>query len=299
MQINEPSQTLAIITDASYYPIYFKQKFGDLYYISPLSVTDFELKDLKFLYAHIIIIDDQAFGEDIFTLISHIRRMPHYHDKPILIITTKLKRAYIDRLIKAGANDILREPLVDEVVAKCLHDVEKRKKISEKLYTIATNMTSLSSSQTEEPIKQHFFFDKESMRPFQEAICNNAPLVTLVIEVDQLKLLNNEHHEALTALLKASFTPKDLFLVLGQGRYIAFLSAISSRKGFMIAQSLKDDVSSASLTSAKGDVQVTLSIGLAAQKKPPYASLREMVVAARDACLIAKKEGNSVQSAHD
>ena len=51
-------KSLALITDTTFYPIYFKKKLEEFYFITPLSSQDFELDDLKFVFADVIVIDD-------------------------------------------------------------------------------------------------------------------------------------------------------------------------------------------------------------------------------------------------
>ena len=292
MPDNTSSKTLGLITDTTFYPIYFKQKFEGLYHISPLSSKEFEIKDLKFLFADVIVIDDQFFGDGIFRLLTEIRRMSHYQDKPIIIITGKLRKTHIDRLIKAGANDFIREPIEDQDVLDRLKDVEKYQVMSAKLHSIAGKMTPLPIS--EGSLKNRFLMNRDALAPIQKSIKEGGYLVAMSASIDQEHRLCDISYEEITNFIKMSIRKDDIFFAIGGGKFIVFFDNTSSKKGFMIAESLKDDVSSRSFRTNTGEEKFTLSIGLAPQKKPPYIDVKEMINDARNAATRAKEMGNQV-----
>lgn len=289
---NKPKKSLALITDTTYYPIYFKKKLDELYHITPLDAQGFTLEDLKFVFADVIVIDDKSFDSNIFKLLTQIRRMPNYHDKPIIIITAKLKKTHIDLLIKAGANDFIREPLEDKDVLDRLKNVEKYQVMSSKLHALAGKMTS--SKDTTSSLKDRFLLNKIALQPIYRTIKEGGYISVMFISVDQKQRLTEQGFDEMSNYLKLSLKDDDLLFALGSGIFLIICDNTAAKKGFMIAESLKNDVSSKEFSTANGKEKFTLSIGIAAQKKPPYQDLKDMIRDAKNATIIAEEKGNQV-----
>ncbi len=283
-------KSLVLITDTTYYPIYFKQKLSDLYSITPLAANDFEIKDLKYIFSDLVVIDDKAFGEGIFRLITEIRRTNHYQDKPILIITEKLKKTHIKRLIKAGANDFLREPLEDAEIQLKLKNVEKYQQMSAKLLHLAEKMSILPEEKTP-TLKHRFLLNRYALDPIKKKIEQGSPLSILAISIDQEGHITETINEEMCHLIKTLLSPEDHLFALSINHLLLILDEASAKKGLMIAERVKHEVSSRSFN----DRKFTLSIGLCMQKKPPYTSINEMINDAKNAALQAKKTGNCIK----
>lgn len=292
LEDKDTKKSLALITNATYFPIYFKKKLDAIYHITPVDAQDFTLEDIKFIFADVIVIDDKPFGNEIFKLLTQIRRMPNYHDKPIIIITAKLKKSYIDLLIKAGANDFIREPLEDKDVLDRLKNVEKYHEMSSKLHTLAGKMTS--SSEVHTTLKDRFLLNKLALQPMHRTIKEGGYICVMFLSVDQKMRLTEEGFNDMTNHLKVSVRNDDLLFAIGHGVFLVMLDNTAAKKGFMIAQSLKDDVSSNKFSAQSGKEAFTLSIGMAAQTKPPYKDLSYMIRDAKNALTLAEKNGNQI-----
>ncbi len=284
------SKSLVLISDTTFYPIYFKQKLADDYTVTPLAASGFEITDLKYIFSDLVVIDEKPFGENLFRLITEIRRTNHYQDKPILVITGKLKKAHIDRLIKAGVNDFLREPLEDKEILDKLKNVGKYHEMSAKLHSLAGKMTPMSKEKTRS-LKNRFLLNRYALDPIKKKLQEGGYISVLALCIDQENLLTEAIYEEMCHFVRAALASEDLLFALNLSHFLIILDETSAKKGLMIAERLKNDVLSRSF----GDEQFTLSIGLCAQKRPPHTSINEMINDAKNAALKAKESGNCIK----
>lgn len=296
--MNKVLPTIAIISDTAYYPIFLRQYLGELYHIYPCQSSNFVINNILGVGIDVLIIDDRSFNHEIFSLCREFRKRVEFHNLPILIITSKLRTAYIDRLIKAGANDFIREPLEKEDVLTKLKDVEKYRQVQGKLVGIKESLSHEKSPLTS--LKTRFLLNRAPMERILKTLASGGPLCMVVMSIDQTNTLSNPLQERIDSFLKSQLRPNDLFYSLGQLKYLVMLDQTTIREGFLLAEQLKNALSLNEFTDEDGRViKLTLSIGIAGQKRPPYATINEMIKDAKKALLRAREVGNQIILHHN
>lgn len=295
--MNKALPTLVIISDTAYYPIFLRQSLSDTYHIYPLSASDFTMNQALGLSIDVIIIDDRSFGDEIFTLCREFRKRIHFHNLPILIITSKLRKAYIDRLIKAGANDFIREPLEKEDLLDKLQDVEKYRQIQGKL--VGIHDTLAPSKGLGSSLKNRFLLDRAAMTPIIKTINEGSPVCVIAIFIDQGDEIPPVLHEAINSFFKSQLRKGDLLYPLGHSNYLILLNQTSIRGAHLIAENMKEAISLNEFIDEDRPIKITLSIGIAGQKRPPYANINEMIIDAKNALMKAKEVGNQIILHHN
>jgi len=284
--------TAVIIASLPYYPLFFRHTLANFYHIFPIQSQEFTFSELENLTPAIIIIEDGYFKKTIFRLCREFRKRSQFHNTPILVITKHLKKSYTDKLIKSGANDFLIEPLEENDIIEQLKDFEKYKEMQKKLDTVVGNIGSFKEAS--EYLKDRFLLNKQALIPIHRAIENKEYISVLFISTDQDHQLTNPLAEQITGKIKYCIRPTDFLMSLGEGNYLIILTKTTSKNSFYIAERIKDEVCLKRFDREKTRAKFTLSIGMASQKKPPYQTLNEMLIDAKNALTRAQEVGNQI-----
>lgn len=272
--------TILLISDTTAHPILFRHALGDLYHILPASASEFSISTVANMTLDLIIIDDAHLGKSIFDLIMELRRAPEFHNVPIIVISHSLKKSYLNRLMNAGANDFFEAPLEVEDIMDRLKDVNKYKEVQRKMGNLI-GVVSSTTHQTSD-LKTHFLLNRNAIDPIHESLQKGEPITLLIAEID------NEIEDATNATIADAIRnllkPNELLIVLGRGKFIIFLLT-PAKNGLLLAQKIQESCRAHHLT---------LSIGIASQKTPPYRNLTEMIGDARTALSRARDAGSQI-----
>lgn len=285
--VKENHATLLLITNSTYYPIFFRHYLPNYY--TAVSSASFTFEDLELIKPTCIIIDDQPFKETIFELCIQLRKRKAFQHTPLLIITGKLKRVYIQRLAGAGVNGFIREPLEEQDLVERIQDAEKFQNLGKKLGGVADTALHTPSPQTLGSTMQKLFLDKGHLEPFYATIKAGKPISLLAISVEY-----SDKHEfteqQITQIIKCVINPVDLLIPLSHGKYVLILNHTPPKEALFIAETLRDVI--------VHTLHISITIGIASQKKPPYANIHDMIFDAKKALLTAEQKGVSIETNH-
>lgn len=285
-------RTIILISDMTFYPIFFHQKLSDLYHIYSLSAKEFKVEEIENIPANLIIIDDAEIKDHIVNLCLELRQRKEFHTVPIIIISGDLKKSYINRLVGAGANDFFREPLEEEEIIPKLRNVEHYQEIERKMDSLAGTATKLNSESSD--LRKHLMIDRHLFDPICQSVKEGGYVTLLLCAVDQEFALDDHLVEETTRLIKQSIRTKDLVISLGKGKYLVAFNNTPLKSGFPLAETIRDSVSSNQFEKDGTKIQLTISIGVASQKKPPYKDFSAMIADAKKALTKAKEVSDTI-----
>lgn len=174
-----------------------------------------------------------------------------------------------------------------------LLDITDRKRLEEDLRAQASTdpLTSVANRRT---------FDASGRRELERARRYNKPFVTILIDIDHFKKVNDTYgHDIGDLVLKeiakvcaAQLRGTDIFARYGGEEFVALLPETDLKSGIILAERLRQGIALQPIFTPKGPLVVTASLGLAtysAQDK----TLDDVVKRADDMLYVAKRNGRN------
>jgi CheY-like chemotaxis protein len=273
--------TLVLISKSEIHSIFLRHKLFHKYHIHTISSDSPKVEDLLGLKTDVILIDDEMLFGDIFNFCSNIKKKRDLQFVPILIISGNLKKSYLEKIKKAGALDILIEPLDEaELLLKLSHAIKYQQRHT-KINIVAKNAQEIPR---EKSSHQRAVFNKTDALRIQKEIIEKKPVTLIIIETAPFGKIEIERK--VHVILSAKLGPKDLFIPLSEGKAMIILSNIASKKGEIFAKDLASEISKLS----------SLSFFISVVSQDPegdilFPSLEEMIRVARQ-CLTQAKSSN-------
>ena len=262
-----------------------RRALGSSVYLLEADDLDEALGFLTQTTVDVTIIDGSL--EKPFEISSEIKQKLLKRTAPILLITGKLKRAYIQRLAAAGANGFIREPLEEQDLIERIQEAEKFQTLGKKLEEVAD--TALHTPSKTGDITQKLFLDKSLLEPFYATIKMGKPISLLAIAIEY-----SDKHEfteqQITQIINRIINPSDLLIPLSHGKYALILNHTQPKEALFLAETLRDVITHT--------LHISIAIGITSQKKPPYANIHDMIFDAKKALLTAEQKGISIETNH-
>ena len=303
--------TLILITDVSPTLIFFKQWVSktNSFFLNICYNGEEALFFLKTNHAAAIIIDEETSSIDLRRVCQKIRSISDHFYTPILIITNRLKKAFIRALLKAGATDFLNKPLEKEEVFLRLEIAEKIKSTEKKIANF-TQVHPLNSSFEVASLKDKSLLEPSAVKLISKALKEKSFAALLILEIDQKNKFQLAKGREKTAQLFAAFQSfleplmrkQDLLFSQKQGTFIILLPNTSSKGARLIAENLQEALELYPFLVDSSQIYLTISIGLASldegkvEIKNPAFSFSKLLENAHLFLEKAKKKGNTVIS---
>jgi GGDEF domain-containing protein len=199
------------------------------------------------------------------------------------VISGVLKTQYLEKLSQTGVNQIIQEPIDPASLKNDLEELILTCKSEEKLNDLTHKIGDFPSAAD---IRLRPFFSKNLLAPILLSIKEGKKLSLLAIDIEY-----NETHEYterdLTKIIKKIFPEIHPLISLGRGKYLIFLNQMDIQDAKFLGETLRDVITHT--------LQIGIKIGISSQKKPPYANIREMILAAKMALLEAQKKGTTIE----
>jgi diguanylate cyclase (GGDEF)-like protein/PAS domain S-box-containing protein len=152
----------------------------------------------------------------------------------------------------------------EQAVLSVARDISERKRMEEKLRTLATRDPLTGTSN-----RRHFMdcARKELLRSRRYG----SPLPLLILDIDYFKIINDSYghdvgDEVLIAVVKtclATLRTTDIFGRLGGEEFAAVLTQTDAAGAWMTAERLREALAQMTVQTASGPIRLTASIGLA------------------------------------
>jgi len=200
---------ILVITENKNHELILKKKLSDgsLIFIPAHLFSEEKLSHLRFSF---IIIDEIESEKKTLCMVDEIKRHPNTKASPILVITGKLNRSYLERLIRHGVANFLSLPLADENVYQTLKDTASGKKANE----VISQMKIPIIEDADQDLGSHSIIAKEEIEKVKQAFIAKGKVVL--------------------ALFSDSKRPEsdDLVLDVSQNLYL-IVSLTKSKKGLL------------------------------------------------------------------
>lgn len=267
------------------------------------------LEWLQSMAIDVLIIDEKIDGTSALDFSRQVRKVKDCVNTPILLISNNLKKAFTFQALNAGISDFINEPLDDQEIYQRILVAIRAKVVDQKMAFMASKIKEKAASSKDiEQFKMRFLINDKALKEVSKARKTAGVLSLLLIELDAFKEfvrkwgepLAEEALTSLTNLLNQSLRKYDVLYPQGGGRFLLLLPKTSKSAAAAIAETLREDISQASLLVNKPDLSLTVSIGLVCFDKALPASMNvyeqfdRLYDKVHHALDKAKKKGNSI-----
>lgn len=288
---------------------FFRKLCAERFYVLEASEVHAALDYAKNLTIDVVILEEKNSEIPILSLSRQIWRSKGNENVPLLLITNNLKEIYVSQAHKAGVSDFINDPLEEKEVEQRLAAALKSKHVQKKISLLGTRIKRAPFVASEKPpLMQRFLLNDRALKEVAKAKKSKSPTSMLMIELDGFPevlkkkgdLVAEEILLALHSFLQERVRPQDSLFPQGGARFILLLPKTSQRASQAIAEMIRSDVSTTPFATKKGNLSLTLSIGLvsfnesSAPSADPYTAFDHLLEGVNKALEKAKKKGNSV-----
>jgi diguanylate cyclase (GGDEF)-like protein len=173
-------------------------------------------------------------------------------------------------------------------------EIEERKNAQETLEKLATmdSMTGLLN-------RREFFMQGE--HEIQNAVQNKQPLAAILMDIDHFKQVNDTYGHAAgdqvliqtARVARESLRQAEIIGRYGGDELVILLPGSSCVQGQQVAERLREKICSQVISTSKGDISITVSVGVAECKETQIATLDLLLELADQALYTAKRGGRN------
>lgn len=186
--------------------------------------------------------------------------------------------------IQVGQNTVLRFSLLDKM------EQEAAKKIYE--LTVRDALTRLHNRR---------YLDERLQGEFAYSLRHRTSLCAIIIDVDNFKRINDEYgHPAgdaalrmLAATLQRTVRAEDLLARYGGEEFVVLIRGIEAESSGLFAERIRRKVETTSIPWNGGELNITVSVGVAFTDGRRYSNPEALVAAADGALYKAKRNGRN------
>jgi diguanylate cyclase (GGDEF)-like protein len=257
----------------------------------------------------LILMNDSMSDVDGLVATKAIRAFNKEDWLPIIFLTNRSDANFYEHGMLAGADAFLQKPLNPSYLQLQITAMERicimRKKLLGQKSLIRANqhLSKLAMFDQLTGLANRRHFEETINREFNQAKREKEPLSLVMCDIDFFKVYNDKYgHQAgdrclrniAEAISETLTRPADLVCRYGGEEFIVILPRTEPVGALKIAEKIKRSVASKNivLISSKGDVRVTLSMGLA-NYNGQYKSVDDFIKAADDALYKAKRNGRN------
>ncbi|MCK4934563.1 MAG: response regulator [Simkaniaceae bacterium] len=238
---------LIIYSKSSFKKAFFEKVLQeDFEILSAESDEEFSQK-LEQLKISLIILDEKTLESSPEEVCNTIQKKG-VKNAPILLITSKLKKIVIQKLLQTGITDFLREPLDEDEVNERIETAKRLQKTERKVAELRAAITEKTIATKD--ISKRFIFDERVLNTIQNATGDKNPLSLLLIE-----LKNCKEETLFQTKLKCFIRKQDIFFELGSGKFLVILPKTSKTAALLIAENIEESASQFPLSIALVDLE--------------------------------------------
>lgn len=143
-------------------------------------------------------------------------------DTPIFLITSNIKKSFVQAALRAGITDFLHEPLdkneIEQRIAVAFKNQDKPKKITQIARRSTPRMKSLM------PLSKHKFLSDQAIKEIAKARQSSTIISLLMIELDEIKKIPSSKSSIalshLKKILEQNLRKNDLLIPQAPGQFI-------------------------------------------------------------------------------
>ena len=227
--------------------------------------------------------------------IAALRADPATHDLPVVFLSSRSSGEDVVAALRLGAHDYLRKPLEPGELLARVHAAVEVSRLRAELRRRTEDLDRLSRTDHLTGLFNRRHLDEALHAVLASSRRHSFPVTVLLLDVDGFKGINDRcGHEAgddvlkeLAERLRRTVRVDDLIGRWGGEELIVLATHTDPSGAQILAERLRAAVGGASVRTAAGDVEVTVSVGGATARRP--GSAPDQVLRVADEQLYAAK----------
>jgi diguanylate cyclase (GGDEF)-like protein len=211
---------------------------------------------------------------------------------PLLLITSNLKKSFVEAALEAGVTDFLHDPLEEEEVEHRVRVAIQARHRSKQISEIARGKAPTIKPPPKTLADRKILNDR-ALKEISQARKSSNIVSLLMIELDDPAKKTPDAIDRLITILQQNLREKDLLIPQASGKFFLMLPKTSQRAAEVIAETIRSEAEERSLTVSIGVISFD-------HTAPTYGTASadfEHLIAGADAAMQeAKKTGNKIVS---
>lgn len=263
--------TLLTVTDNPSVRVWIKKHLEEEFFILNAAKKQAALEAARTASLDFIIVDSEFEECDALKLCAEMRQILRTLT-PILLITGRLKKTYLDAATEAGVTDFLNKQLDPEELQIRIEAIRKGRSLREKTEGAAALIPQkIQEAPSAARLRNRFLLHNQALKLIAETKKEGSPITALVIRIDQFNeiqnrighLISEEIFPPLSALITRFLTSSDLLLPSAEGRLIIVLKSKTTDDAKSLAQGILKEAALFSFETKVGAISLTLSAAIA------------------------------------
>ena len=232
---------------------------------------------------------------------------PEYAEIPIIFITASNEQKHIVNAFELGAVDYINKPFkTAELFARVRnhlllkHTIEKLKSTQIDLENALAEVQKLANTDSLTGVSNRRSLFDFGYQEFERVSRYGKALSILLMDLDNFKKINDNYgHQigdkalcALVEIIKNTIRNVDFLGRYGGEEFMAILPGIYGEEAFILAERIRKKISSNIIETDKGDLLLTISIGVSTYSTKDK-SLEDIILRADQAVYEAKQQGRN------
>ena len=198
---NKSLPNIALFSDNASRFLHIVQMLNTDFHILTLSAKECKFGMLLNVSIDAILLDELYFVKPIDEVIKTIRSISSLENVPILVLTGKLKKDFLKKIIDSGANEVVREPLQKE-------DILHRIYMSRKILTMEKKLDKLqkpfAKMEKKISLKERLSFTRSHAEKIQKIYQKYPKAKILIVDLIIDSSINEETQKNIAKSIKSS-----------------------------------------------------------------------------------------------
>jgi len=260
--------TLLAVTDDAAVRFWIKKQLDEEFFIVDAPKKHSALSAAQTTSFDFIIVDSELEDCDALELCRELKQILRTLT-PILLITGRLKRSYLDAAKEAGVTDFLNNQLDPEELRMRIQTIRKSHSLREKTQDISNALAQKSDDLSSMTLKNRVLIHNQAINALKEAKKEGVPIAALMIRIDRFDELQNRIGNGIkqqiikpfTDLTQPLLSSTDFLVPSSEGRFIILMKNKTPDQGRALAERIKNDLSRQSFQTEEGPpLRLTVSI---------------------------------------
>lgn len=259
--------TLLAVTDDAAVRFWIKKQLDEEFFIVDAPKKHSALSAAQTTSFDFIIVDSELEDCDALELCKELKQILRTLT-PILLITGRLKRSYLDAAKEAGVTDFLNNQLDPEELRMRIQTIRKSHSLREKTQDISNALAPKSDDLSIGTLKNRVLIHNQAIHALKEAKKEGVPIAALIIRIDRFDELQNRIGNGMkqqiikpfTDLTQPMLSSTDFLVPSSEGRFIILMKNKTPEQGRALAERIKNDLSRLSFQTEEGPLHLTVSI---------------------------------------
>jgi diguanylate cyclase (GGDEF)-like protein len=259
--------TLLAITDDAAVRFWIKKQLGEEFFIVDAPKKHSALTAAQTTSFDFIIVDSELEDCDAIELCRELKQILRTLT-PILLITGRLKRSYLDAAKEAGVTDFLNNQLDPEELGMRIQTIRKSHSLREKTQDLSNALAPTSDDLSSMTLKHRVLIHNQAIKALKEAKKEGVPIAALMIRIDRFDELQNRIGNEMkqqvikpfTDLTQPLLSSNDFLVPSSEGRFIILMKNKTPEQGRALAERIKNDLSKQPFQTEEGPLRLTVSI---------------------------------------